>query len=387
MGSKKISLIIAVIVGLVAMVGLLLWARGLESESSSNGELQSVYIVETQIEKGTGKEEILESIVQTDLPGAFVPANAITDPDAQIQAGHLAVADFGPGHTIVSTDFQSRRVSGSGLSAVLSERNLVSVSVTVGPSAWAAGLIQPGDRVNVLAVGSTTPFWGDDIENAPEEISPQAAGEAIAAAVASTLEATYVPLGLRQAIGVGADGDVPSFDELSDVRRQAAIDWWSVNGKLWLDDTLQKNAARYLVQDVEVLAINTALVAGLGGDSAAVTIAEPQSAVITLAVAPEDVQVILNASAPNTAGDDGIYLSLVPQGYTPRVLPPLDPSTQVTPAEDIEALTSSKAGSILNILDGLTVGEIPASTAAAPDAAPAAETANPPLEDLIPEEG
>ena len=90
---------------------------------------------------------------------------------------------------------------------------------------------------------------------------------------------------------------------------------------------------RYVYQKAEILAVDSALTADLG-ETPGETVAA-NSGLITLAVPPEALQIILGI------GKENLYLSLVPQNYEPYPLPPIDirSESDLLPGEDASRLT------------------------------------------------
>ena len=127
------------------------------------------------------------------------------------------------------------------------------------------------------------------------------------------------------------DNEVPSALN-GDVAQQAdAIGTTGANSIITIDGLTYSNLARYVYQKAEVLAVDRALSPDLGESEEQAT--ETVSGLITLAVPPEAVQIILNV------GVERLYISLVSPDYEPRALPPLDPGDNQLPGEDPDRLT------------------------------------------------
>ena len=358
MGARKLSIGIAAIVGLIAALGLFWFINNLQSDAQADGEATPVYRVTEPFSRGATKSQVLAAIEEVQVPAAIAPAAAITDPETQILDDFVAVADFGIGHTLVTSNFASPRSAGSGLSAAL-EDDEVSVTISVDPIGWGAGLVRPGDHVNVLSIASHESLVDpEDGQDPVALLSQQSLAEVLAAHAAARLESVYVPVGLRSAIGAN-NGDVPTFDQLNDAQRQQAINWVSGNDLIEITDQLSQNTSRYILQDTRVLAINSSIASGVGeggeGETAALAAG---SALVTLAVSPKDVQVVLNASRAGSSGGGGLYLSLVPESYVSRPIVPLDPTRQIAPGEDFGALTGAEEGSVLNLIDGVNTADL-----------------------------
>ncbi len=95
--------------------------------------------------------------------------------------------------------------------------------------------------------------------------------------------------------------------------------------------------ARYLYQKVQILAVGESTLLS-PGEQASSTEGETASAgntgLITFNVPPDAAQLIAMAQQANS-----IYLSLVPEDYVPKELPPPDPLVTLLPGEDPAQLT------------------------------------------------
>ncbi len=352
---RTVILIIAVVVGALAAVGLLNYVQNAESGAGEAGAPVEIWVVQQPIPKGTPAETAIEQqlIGRSEIPQRYRPATSVTEPSTEL-AGLVAISDLPVNMPIVTGNFVSPKIVDTGITDRLEERGLVTVSFTVDQARGAAFLIEPGDFVNVLIERQwETPFFDDD---PPIPVTPEATAE-----LAAELQA-------------------------NDAIRPILTDLFPVDSRL-------------VYQKAEVLAIGTNLVPDIGqtttaeGEEAAAAAAPPPDrGLITLAVPPEAAQVILNV------GRDNIYLSLVPDDYEPRPILPLDPTTQVLPGEsdgrltpyegfegvidptDIDDLTFSEGEDRIGTTPGAGASETPATTAPPDTTAPPPDEAEPPAE-------
>jgi hypothetical protein len=91
--------------------------------------------------------------------------------------------------------------------------------------------------------------------------------------------------------------------------------------------------ARYVYQAAEVLAIDKELTPDLGETEDEAVAAVRNGGMITLAVPPGAVQMILGV------GMENLYLSLVSKSYEPAPLAPFDYGNNTYPGEDEQRLT------------------------------------------------
>lgn len=275
---RTVILIVAVVVGAIAAFGLLNYVRNVEGSVYDNAQPETVWVVRQGVPKGTSAEQALTQglLAQTQIPASFRPATAVVDPSTEL-AGLVAVTDLPANATVVAGNFVAPKVVNTGITDRLKEQGLVTVTFSVDQVRGAAYLIEPGDYVNILEVKS------------------------VAAASSE-----------GQSASAGANsGNSNPYNYVS----------------------------RYVYQRVQVLAIDKTLTPDLGQTSAAGAksgSADSQArngGMITLAVPPEAVQTILSI------GMENLYLSLIPDSYSPKPLAPLDYSKSLLPAADPNQLT------------------------------------------------
>jgi Flp pilus assembly protein CpaB len=282
-----VILVVAVAVGAVAAFGLWNYVRNVEGSVYDNAEPETVWVVTQTIAKGTTAEQAINQqlISQTEIPASFRPSTAIIDPVTEL-AGLVAVADLPANATLVTGNFVAPSVVTSGITDRLEERGLVTVTFSVDQVKGAAYLIEPGDFVNVLT-----------LKGLNDTGSEEAAVEGGAVGF--------------ETIDVG--GGVLA----TDVDGSASYDF----------------VVRYVYQAAEVLAIDKELTPDLGETEEEAATVVSNGGMITLAVPPQAVQMILSV------GMENLYLSLVPKGYEPVPLPPMDYSNSTYPGEDEQRLT------------------------------------------------
>ncbi|MEM7274756.1 MAG: hypothetical protein AAF547_16850 [Actinomycetota bacterium] len=288
---RTVILIVAVVVAAVAAVGILNYIERAETSAEEAAALVDVWVVKQPIPKGTP----IEVAIETQLIGIeetaqeLRPPTAVVDPAVEL-AGLVAMTDLPIDWPIVTGSFVSPKIVDTGITDRLEERGLVTVTFNVDQARGAAYLIEPGDFVNVMVEREwSTPFFEDD---PPIDPTPQALTE-----LAEELEE-------------------------HDSVRPILTDLYPIE-------------SRVVYQKAEVLAIGDSLVPDIGQTRAEGEVEQPvaNQSLVTLAVPPEAVQVILNV------GRENIYLSLVPDDYEPRPLLPLDPTVQVLPGESTDRLT------------------------------------------------
>lgn len=282
MNSRRIIiLVVAVALGAFASFGIYQYTQGLKNEAYAGAELTSVWVVSEPIPKGTPAEQVINQglIVQRDVPVDLRPTTAIVDPDAEL-GGLIAIAELPANHQLVVGNFVAPSVVSTGVTDRLSEKGLTALSISVDQVRGVAGLLAPGDFVNIMVQ-----------EQIAEDLAASNAGD---------------PEDL---------GAAPVFDAGND------------------DDIVAPYIVktRLLYQKVEILAIDNQLAPDLGEEAGA-DAAAINSGMLTLAV-PVEATLRLASIDPGS-----IYLTLVPPDYEP-VVTEVDYTEELLPGEDEDRLT------------------------------------------------
>jgi pilus assembly protein CpaB len=247
---RTMILIAAIAVGLLAAFLVFNYVQGADDRANQDAQRVDVFVIEGDIARGLSGTQAFEQglIVEDQIPQEFLPPTAITDP-ADID-GQVALNNLAPNQVLVNGMFVDPADAQVGFSELLDEGR-VAVTVSLDQVRGVAGLLVPGDRVNMLVT--------------------QADADGAASPLASN--------------------------------------------------------ARYLFQDVEVLAVGTEAAAQPGEnitETAEGEETEPveeetgDTGLITFSVPPEAAQLI--ASVPVGS----LYLNLVPEDYEPQPLSELD---------------------------------------------------------------
>ena len=263
---RTIILIFALVISAVSVFGIFNYVQGVEEAATADQETGTYWVVAVEIPKGTDIERVVAEgmLVEVDVPLELRPATYVSDPGTEL-AGRVAVITLQPNVAIVQGLFLAPDVLATGITERLAKLGLVTVTVSVDQVKSAAYQIAPGDYVNVLSVRDLV------------------------------------------IVADPSQQDLPP-DQRTDIAYETNRDGISAFG----------SDARYVYQNVEVLAVDQELTPQLGDtkevDPDAVGVAEPvvNRGLITLAVPPEAVQMILSVGVEN------LYFSLVPQNYEPR---------------------------------------------------------------------
>lgn len=123
----------------------------MQARAYHNATLTTVYVVEGTIPRGTpAATAVSDNLVkQAKIPEQFRPVDAVTDL-ATVQ-GEVAVANLVPGEVLSSSLFVSPASALSSTAAAIPKGD-VAITVSVGNVQQVAGLVQPGDLVDVLVL-------------------------------------------------------------------------------------------------------------------------------------------------------------------------------------------------------------------------------------------
>jgi pilus assembly protein CpaB len=160
---RTLILIAAALVGAIAAYALFTYVGGIEDEANDNAERVEIFKIVQDIPKGTfGDEAFLQGFIEKDvIAKEYRPATAITD-ESQID-GLVAISDLPANQVVVSNQFVSQAESLSTFSSLL-KNNEVAVTISIDQIRGVAGLLVPGDFVNLLV---TTPAAAVEEGQAP----------------------------------------------------------------------------------------------------------------------------------------------------------------------------------------------------------------------------
>jgi pilus assembly protein CpaB len=150
---RTLILIAAVLVGAIAAYSLYTYVGGIEDEANDNAERVEIFKIIQDIPKGTfGDEAFAQGLIERDvIAKEYRPATAITNP-AQID-GLVAISDLPANQVVVSNQFVSQAASLSTFSSLL-KNNEVAISISIDNVRGVAGLLVPGDFVNMMVTGA-----------------------------------------------------------------------------------------------------------------------------------------------------------------------------------------------------------------------------------------
>ena len=140
---------LALVLALVAGGTSYIYLRGVQSRAYQNAKLTRVYVVENPIPRGTPYSTIVSGnfVKQSQIPNQFKPIDAVTDL-ATLQS-EVAIANLTPGQVLSAGLFASQTAAASTTVGAIPKGD-IAITVSVGSVQDVAGLVQPGDLVDVL---------------------------------------------------------------------------------------------------------------------------------------------------------------------------------------------------------------------------------------------
>jgi Flp pilus assembly protein CpaB len=281
-------LIAAIVIGALAAYAVVTYVGGIEDRANDNARRVPVVRISGDIPRGMrGQEAIDQNLIEeSEIAAEFLPETAVSPNALDTILAKAAVADLATGQVLVENMFVDPVDSQITAARRIADGN-VAVTISVDDVRGVAGLIVPGDFVNVM-VAQDTGLCGTGAAPGEGQPQPQAQGGQAGLAVSAVL--------CRQ--------------------------------------------ARMLYQSAQVLFIDNSPIPLPGEAAAAEASTDPNAettsintGLITLQVPAFASQLL--ASVPT----DGFYLTLLPQTYTPQVIPQVDPFITLLPGEDGAQLT------------------------------------------------
>ena len=159
--SQRRTLILVAAIAIGALASFLVWnyVNNIEDTANNNAEQVPVYLVKKVVPRGTPGLEAQAYIAKENIPRKFKPGNAITA--LEDISGKIAVGDLVPNQVVVSDMFVD--ASDPSAQATFADRlrkirnqDQTAISISVDQVRGVAGLIQPGDYVNIMVTSDAT---------------------------------------------------------------------------------------------------------------------------------------------------------------------------------------------------------------------------------------
>lgn len=150
---RTLILVAAVAIGAIASFMVWQYVGSVQDRAYDNAERVKVFVVRNEVVKGTFGEEARaqQTVVEDEIPKKFYPPNAIRDlADIEgkqainnLAANQIVTTDMFADPALVQSSFADRLDKING-------KDQVAISFNVDQVAGVAGLLQPGDFVNVM---------------------------------------------------------------------------------------------------------------------------------------------------------------------------------------------------------------------------------------------
>lgn len=153
--SQRRTLILVAAIAIGALASFLVWnyVGGIQNQAYKDAERVKVYLVKQPIARGTSGNVAQQSIVEESIPRKFKPANAIESLDdlaGQVAASDLAVNQVLVQGMFVSAGNPEAQVSFADNLTKIQNEDMVTFTLSIDEVRGVAGLIVPGDYVNIL---------------------------------------------------------------------------------------------------------------------------------------------------------------------------------------------------------------------------------------------
>ena len=147
---RTLILIAAVAIGGLAAFTLFRYVNSYTSQVDRDAERVAVWMVKRDIPKGlSGDQAIADGYVrESAIPREFRPTTSLSQPD-QIRA-QVALTNLSAGQVLVDGMFVAPEIANTGNAGRIRGKDRVAFTISVDQVRGVAGLIVPGDKVNIL---------------------------------------------------------------------------------------------------------------------------------------------------------------------------------------------------------------------------------------------
>ncbi len=145
--NRKTQLMFGIGLGLLSVVFLQLYIRGLKRSLYEGYEMRDVLVARADIPRGAEVSERM--IAVTGFPNKFIHPQALTPKDREIILGQKAALEIKRGQPLLWSDIGVEDSGASGLAGVIRE-NERAISIPVDEVTSMSGLVKPGDHVDIL---------------------------------------------------------------------------------------------------------------------------------------------------------------------------------------------------------------------------------------------
>lgn len=190
---NKIILILAVIVGLAAAGGLYVFLENMQKTYQIKGDFVKVVVASQRI---PAKTQITAQMIELkDIPSNYVNERAAVDTKEVV--GKVLKSEIFPGEQVLRDKLAKDNDPSGGLAFIIPPGRRA-VTIAVNEVSGVAGLVRPGDRVDVIATfdpgtGSITTFLIQNVDVLSTDQITQASPEGKTAVTAHTITLSVTP--------------------------------------------------------------------------------------------------------------------------------------------------------------------------------------------------
>lgn len=208
--SQRRTLILIAAIAIGALASFLVWnyVGNIQDQAYNDAEQVKVFLVKEQISRGTSGNVAQASIVQENIPRKFKPANAIVSLDDI--AGKVARADLVPNQVVVqdmfvaATDPDATNSFSENIGKIRN-KDQATFTISLDDTHGVAGLIVPGDYVNILDVSGANTGGTDTGSGGGGGVTAQQTARYLYQKV-QVLAVDYLTVGSANQAASGADG-------------------------------------------------------------------------------------------------------------------------------------------------------------------------------------
>lgn len=152
---RTVMLVVAVVVAAIAAFATYAWLNGVQDRAYDDATLVRVYKVAKDIDKGVTGEQALESesVRAGRAPQEFRPGTALTN--INVIRGKVALTKLSAGQIVVDGMFVEPRAA-QVTAAQRIPAGQVAVTISADQVAGVAGLLVPGDKVDIMVSSPTS---------------------------------------------------------------------------------------------------------------------------------------------------------------------------------------------------------------------------------------
>lgn len=162
MGSRKILMLVgSILIGALAGFALLNYVQGVEDDVRQETARVEVWVINQTVPAGTTATDVEQTgrLELRDIESTFRPNNAVTDL-TQIQ-GRVAVSTLAANQILVQGMFEDPEVVQTTFADLIQPEH-VAISLNISPDRAVSGFVNPGDFVDVIALGDPLPPLGEE---------------------------------------------------------------------------------------------------------------------------------------------------------------------------------------------------------------------------------